>query len=157
MFFARCTPAKSTQGQQESCMTLSFQHSDTASQDGYSARLDDAFVSGDVLVSRLGHILRTRTDLEQMLDLFFFEAQRMLSFDGIRYSNFHRHSHFEVGVLSGYHAHYRLFANQDYLGEMDIARSSPFGEEELETLERLISALISPLRNTMSLEDDIRQ
>ena len=143
-------------GQQENSMTLHLQDRSTGSRRAFPNAVEDGLCAVSdhdrteaVLYTRLNLVLQSTINTEQILDIFFLEAQRLLSFDGISFSNAHHQLYFETGISADYSAHYRLFANQDYLGEVNITRNSTFSEEELEVLERLIAALISPLGKTL--------
>lgn len=100
--------------------------------------------------AHLNHMLQATIDTEHLFDMFFFEAQQLISFDGIKFDNHHHNCHYCIGLQSEHRAHYRLYSNQDYVGELTISRNTSFSDGDLELLENLISTTIAPLEKALS-------
>ena len=54
---------------------------------------------------------------------------------------------YRVGITAKHRCHYRLFSNQDYLGEMSFTSVKPFEDEELALLEGLLGVIIIPVKS----------
>ncbi len=114
--------------------------------DGVAANVDA--IRSSMLV-KLNDLLLATTHVDHLFDMFFFEGQELTSFDGIKFRKDNQDCQYNLGIEGTHSAHYRLFARQDYIGELSIYRNTPFTETDLQSLETLISVIIEPLRKTL--------
>ncbi|MCB1692167.1 MAG: hypothetical protein KDI19_05335 [Pseudomonadales bacterium] len=108
--------------------------------------------AGLSIYDELKCLLDTASNLENLLDVFYFETQSWISSTGMRFSNSHKGVRYQVGVDGQYRCNYRLFANQDYLGEISFSRMSAFETDELELIESMLSVAILPIRSQLRYE-----
>ncbi len=102
---------------------------------------------------RLHHMLHAAIDVENLIDVFYYEAQTLVSFDSVTFDNRHLDTHYEVGVHCRHTAHYRLFANHDFVGDLKFTRATPFTEGELNIIESLLTALTLPIQDLIAGRD----
>jgi diguanylate cyclase (GGDEF)-like protein len=93
--------------------------------------------------------LQTTLDIEQLLQIFAYEAGRWVNFDALRFQNSREGLHTEIGQAERHRCTYRLTLLDENLGELAVSRSRRFTERELERLETLLCALLHPLRNAL--------
>ena len=103
-------------------------------------------------MKNLQHMLHAAIDLSHLLDMIYFEAQGFVSFDGLCFGNANHAFDYQAGLQGRHSAHYRLFANSDYIGELCLSRNSPFTDDELETLESVVSLLVLPLQDVLTYQ-----
>ncbi len=125
-----------------------------------SSRMQTRIVQGPVMENAGNHqshaskpSFQVNKNVKQLFESFFFEAQVILSFDGVEFENNHANRCCTIGIPAKHCVNYRLFANQDYVGELRISRNSRFTDSDFASLENLISTVIEPLRKTMTYQD----
>ncbi len=105
---------------------------------------------------RLSSSLQTSLALEQQLQFFFNELDKLIHLNGLDY----RHEQYDITVQIGetarHHCHYRLSLQGDSLGEIGFSRSKRFNEKEQLLLESLLSVLIYPVRNALAFHHAVR-
>lgn len=116
---------------------------------------ENPFIGDANLCLRLDPMLLVTLDVEHLFDKFYFDSQRILSFDGISFDNNNYDCHYSIGLQSLHQVHYRLFSNQDYVGEICIFRNTVFSENDMVLLENLTSMIIAPLRKTLCYQEAI--
>jgi diguanylate cyclase (GGDEF)-like protein len=98
----------------------------------------------------LTSLLQTTLDLDQLIDLFAERIRHWLEMDGLRYCNVDQGIEIESGRSGGNLASYQLVIEDKQLGSIELYRPHPFSEVELMDLEKLLCALVYPLRNALS-------
>ena len=93
--------------------------------------------------------LQTTLDIEQLLQIFAHEARRWVNFDALSFHNRREDLRTEIGQAERHRCTYRLTLLEENLGELAVSRSRRFTEHELGRLERLLCALLHPLRNAL--------
>ena len=108
-------------------------------------------------LTRLNAVLQTSIELSEILRLFQKEVQRAVAFDGLKLEHVLNDYCHQQGDTEGYPFHYRLQTESDYLGDLTLYRlDRPFKDYELHKLDRLISALVFPLRNGLRYHEAVR-
>ncbi len=99
------------------------------------------------LWKNLKTLLSGVSGLEQLLDTFFFETQDWVNVIGMSFRNLPLEVNYEVGISAKHHCTYRLFSNQDYLGELGFSSLEPLSNDELEIIEGLVGIVILPVKS----------
>ncbi|MCP5015343.1 MAG: GGDEF domain-containing protein [Ketobacter sp.] len=121
--------------------------------DGFRARSHNEALA----LSRLNAVLQTSIELPEIIRLFFKEIQRALSLDGLAYEHRNNRFEYQLGDQDGYPSHYRIQTDSDYLGELTLFRTEEdFQQSDLEKLDRLVTALVFPLRNGLRYHEAVR-
>ncbi|MDY6920684.1 MAG: GGDEF domain-containing protein [Pseudomonadota bacterium] len=103
-----------------------------------------------VALARLSALLQTSIELKVVLNLFFLEARRVLTLDGLTFTHQGQRLNQHLGDISGHSTQYHIQTDRDYLGELIFYReAAPFSPACLATLDRLITTLVFPLRNSL--------
>jgi len=74
---------------------------------------------------------------------------RGVALDGLHYHHEALDVDIRVGKQSSHSCGYRLLCTDEYLGEIIFKRNRKFTERELQLIESLIPALVTPLRNSL--------
>jgi hypothetical protein len=74
---------------------------------------------------------------------------RGVALDGLHYHHEALDVDIRIGKQSSHSCGYRLLCTNEYLGEIVFKRNRKFTERELQLIEALIPALVSPLRNSL--------
>lgn len=125
-------------------------------RDGNNEPFDAPDAELDEQRYRLLTQLQTTLELDQLLDLFYQELQSRLQLSGLRYVNEARQLQRLVGKSASHSCGYRLITRQGDFGELVVYRGKRFGEDELSTIEFLISTLLYPLRNALHYHDALQ-
>jgi diguanylate cyclase (GGDEF)-like protein len=108
-------------------------------------------------LSRLNAVLQTSIELPEIIRLFFKEVQRIMSLDGLSFEHLANEFEYHHGNTEGKSSHYRVQTDCDYLGELTLyRRTTTFSDSDLEKLDRLVTALVFPLRNGLRYHEAIR-
>lgn len=94
-------------------------------------------------------LLQSSLLLEQVLELFFRDVQRLVPLDGLHYRQPDDGACLEFGQPGMHSTSYRLNHGGEALGEVSFVRAQRFGDEELNQLEALLASLLFPLRNSL--------
>lgn len=105
---------------------------------------------------RLSQALQMSLDTGEILNLFYKHIQPMVNVSGLTFKFNDDNNLVKVGRECLHHCDYRLTTDEGYLGEIIFSRSKRFIEEELITLEFLLSSLIYPLRNSIRYQSAMR-
>lgn len=137
---------------------LDFDTSKLTSAYGRSpSKKTDSRPSVSRLITHLSTVLQTSIELAEIIHIFNDEVTQLIPFDGIAYQHQACRYDYSVGKTNGHSTSYRLQTPDDYLGELSFHRKSArFSETELETLERLITSLIYPLRNGLRYQEAVK-
>jgi len=100
-------------------------------------------------VLALTSVLQTTLETSELINLFAKELSGFVRFDGISYQLPELQIDISVGSLSSNSCRYQLLVSGEALGEMKLFRFYPFEENEMETIENLLSGLLYPLRNAL--------
>lgn len=98
---------------------------------------------------RLLNTLQSSLNLDEILIMFQSEVDALLKITGIRYNNEPMDIEIVNGVQSTRQCAYRLITQSDHLGEIILYRDTRFNDNELESVESLLSLLLSPVRNAL--------
>ncbi|MBU2097765.1 MAG: GGDEF domain-containing protein [Gammaproteobacteria bacterium] len=98
---------------------------------------------------RLLNTLQTSLYLDDILNMFRAELERLVKVNGMQYSNGSMDIQTVFGSQELHHCAYRLITQGDHLGEVVFYRDSRFSDQELQTIETLLSTLLSPVRNAL--------
>jgi diguanylate cyclase (GGDEF)-like protein len=102
---------------------------------------------------RMVSLLQNSLDLRELLQLFCEELGKSVGSDGMRYSHNERRVQHLIGRQATHSCGYRLITRQDHLGEIVFYNNSRFSDEDLRTIETLLSTIICPLRNALQYEE----
>jgi len=102
---------------------------------------------------RLASSLQTTLDIEQLLHLFLSELKPSVELDGLQYVNETQQLQIVSGRKASHSCGYRLITANDHLGEIVFYRNTRFSDQNLQAIEVLLSALICPLRNSLTYRD----
>lgn len=98
---------------------------------------------------RLLSTLQTSLYLEEVLDAFLTELNTLLKTTGMQYLHESMNIQITRGTLDAHHCDYRLITQSEQLGEISFYKNNRFSENELQTIETLLSTLLSPVRNAL--------
>ena len=103
-------------------------------------------------VPRLTAALQTTLDLEELLTVFWREAHAWVPVDGLLYYPPQTHAPVTTGTAGRHRCNYSLELVGQPLGELTFTRQRRFSEGEMEQMERLLCALLFPLRNALQYQ-----
>jgi diguanylate cyclase (GGDEF)-like protein len=99
---------------------------------------------------QLANALQSSLSIEEILSIFRREVLDIVPHDNLGYENARERVSCTVGQVMGCHRiSYQLVLRENALGELVFSRGLPFTEQDTQLLERLICALIYPLRNAL--------
>lgn len=98
---------------------------------------------------RLLNTLQTSLHLDDVLEMFRSELDALIKVTGMQYLNEALNLQVSHGNHDAHHCAYRLITQNDYLGEIVFYRDTRFNDHELESIETLLSTLLSPVRNAL--------
>jgi len=101
------------------------------------------------LLVRLGNLLQTTLDIEELLQIFLSELSKALYIDGLKYTDESGAIHLRLGREAVHHCDYRLITPRGKLGEIIFSRNHRLSEQQLKVLETCLGCLIYPLRNAL--------
>ena len=93
--------------------------------------------------------LMTTLDIEKTIEMFMQSAAEDIAIDGYQYKLPHPATEIRNGRQSRNSCAYNLRISDRELGELSLYRGRRFNENELEYLEKLLCALVYPLRNAI--------
>lgn len=105
---------------------------------------------------RLSQALQMSLDPAEVLNSFYKHIQTAVSVSGVLFKSATQYADVKIGRECMHHCDYRLTTDEGYLGEIIFSRSKRFAENELITLEFLLSSLIYPLRNALRYQSAMR-
>ena len=108
------------------------------------------------LLQKLSHQLQTSLDIDEVLNQFSREIKPFIAHDYLGYSNEHKNCTFSVGKIARCRITHKLSIQNENLGRLVISRKQKFTCIETETIEKIISALIYPLRNALLYQEAVR-
>ena len=101
------------------------------------------------LRQQLGLQLQTSLEPQRILGLFFREIQRLVPLHALSYEHQASDLRLEFGQRGHHCVSYSLSHEGEHLGELVFRRNQRFSEEELASLESLLSCLLYPMRNAL--------
>jgi len=108
-------------------------------------------------IAKLALKLQQSIELSLLLQTFCEETINMVPCDSVNYVNDDEILNFQTGESKAHHCKYQLVLEGDKLGEIICTRKKPFSIRETNLLERLLSLLIYPLRNSLLYNKAIAQ
>jgi len=108
-------------------------------------------------IARLALKLQQSIELSLLLRTFCEEIAQMVPCDSVSYVHENTLLNFQTGENKAHHCKYQLVLEGDKLGEIICTRDKPFSIRETNLLERLLSLLIYPLRNSLLYNKAISQ
>lgn len=100
-------------------------------------------------LSRLALKLQQSLEIEPLLRTFCEETSLLVPCDSVIYGNDNQGLNFCFGKRQTHHCKYSLDLQGEKLGEIVCSRNKPFSIRETNLIERLLSLLIYPLRNSL--------
>ena len=100
-------------------------------------------------LSQLISALQTTINLDELLPIFGNELLKSVEHSGFIFENSELNISFQNGVRTNHSCEYSLAIEKTSLGKLTFMRRKRFAESELETIERFLSALLYPLKNTL--------
>ncbi|MCB1762173.1 MAG: GGDEF domain-containing protein [Gammaproteobacteria bacterium] len=100
-------------------------------------------------VLALTGVLQTTLESTELIALFSNELAGFVRIEGVAYHFPELQIEIAVGAQSSHSCRYQLLVSGESLGEIKFFRIFPFDEQELETIENLLSGLLYPLRNAL--------
>jgi len=88
-------------------------------------------------------------ELSALQQRVLLSMTRGVALDGLHYHHEALDVDIRVGKQSSHSCGYRLLCTDEYLGEIIFKRNRKFTERELQLIESLIPALVTPLRNSL--------
>lgn len=98
--------------------------------------------------------LADTTELSALQERLLNSLTQGIGLDGLHYHNEALALDIQLGQQAGHSCGYRLLCTNEYLGEIIFKRSRRFSERELELIEAVIPALVSPLRKSLRSQRD---
>jgi len=108
------------------------------------------------LLQQLSHHLQTSLDVDEILSQFSSEIKPFIAHDHLSYDNDHKNCDFSIGKKARCRIRLKLSIQNEDLGQLVLSRKSKFTKAETETVDKLVSALIYPLRNALMYREAIR-
>lgn len=105
---------------------------------------------------RLMQAMQQNLDPEDVIQHFFRHMQPLIATTGIKFCFAQERADVHAGKDAVHHCNYRLTTEDGYMGEIIFNRSKRFTEEELATIESLLSTLVFPLRNAINYQNAVR-
>jgi len=100
-------------------------------------------------VLALTGILQTTLEINELMALFSKELVKFIDFDCLDYHFDSLDIRISIGADHKHSCEYRLIVSGEELGQLKLYRHRPFGNDEMETVENLLAALLYPLRNAL--------
>ncbi len=101
-------------------------------------------------------LLHSTLELEEILKMFFEEAQATVPCASMTYRNEAKNVHLNFGMEAENRCDYRIFTEADFLGELFFTRGHRFSEKELKLFESLIGYLVASLRNALCYREAVQ-
>lgn len=108
------------------------------------------------LLQQLSHQLQTSLDTDEILTRFSREIRPFIAHDYLSYCNEHKNCDFSIGKKARCRISYKLSIQNENLGQLVLSRKSKFTKPETEVVDKLVPALIYPLRNALMYREAIR-
>jgi diguanylate cyclase (GGDEF)-like protein len=106
---------------------------------------------------KLAALLQTTIEIEPLFELFYGQVKSLLKLDSCQFVNQTKDIKLKLGTICAHNCDYSLNIQQQYLGNISFTRKHRFSEAELAQLEKLLSTLVYPLRNTINYRDALNQ
>lgn len=97
----------------------------------------------------LTQTLQSTLDISKLLELYDDEVSAFIPHDGFTYKNLKENILVELGENKSYCYTYKLVLLRKNLGEVSFYRKQPFSKDELNHLDKLVAALLYPVRNSL--------
>ena len=104
---------------------------------------------------RLSGALQTSLDIEKIIEMFAFEANKLFPFDQVLFRSPQHQVEVAIGQSSRHNFTYRLVVSGQSLGELVISRKNKFLPHETATMESLLCALVYPVRNALLYKEAV--
>jgi len=99
------------------------------------------------LVMELSQKLQISLEIEEIITMLLEQMRKLVPIDGIAYQYSPLDYDFSSPVQGRHRAGYQLDLDKEDLGLISFSRRTRFKEEELSSIENLMSCLLYPLRN----------
>ena|SRR5690554_2056221 len=97
----------------------------------------------------LGECLQGPLELGILQQRLLHILTRRLGLAGLHYHHATLAVDIQLGTQAVHSCGYRLLTSDEYLGEIIFKRDSQFSEQELQLIEAVIPAVVSPLRSSL--------
>jgi len=101
------------------------------------------------ILARLPSILQTTLELDDLIQLFHTEIQKVIPYDSFHYQHRDVLCDINTAKRSLHVCTYRLEMNAVWLGELTLTRGKKFTNDDTQLVEDLLCKLIYPLRNCL--------
>ena len=98
---------------------------------------------------RITRALQTTLDTEELLEIFYKEIKKLISYTGLSYNNIPQGITHIIGKVSPHACTYHLVIAGEPLGELSFTRRRKFTDQETMIIEYLMCSLVYPLRNAL--------
>jgi len=99
------------------------------------------------LVMELTQKLQVSLEIEDIINMLLLQMRKLVPIDGITYEFGPLSYNFSSPIQGRHKANYQLDLEKEDLGMISFSRRMRFEEEELTSIENLMSCLLYPLRN----------
>lgn len=104
----------------------------------------------------ISSVLQTTLDVNKVVELFIDEIRSSIAHDSATFQNERHGIEINLGEPARHSCSYRLVVNGESLGELRLTRKKRFSNAETALLERLLTALVYPLRNALMYSEALR-
>ncbi len=98
---------------------------------------------------RITQALQTTLDMEELLEIFYKEIKKFISYTGLSYNNIPQGITHTIGKVATHTCTYHLVIAGEPLGELSFTRRKKFTDHETMVIEYLMCGLVYPLRNAL--------
>ena len=96
--------------------------------------------------------IHTTLPMEDLIGIFESEIRGIVAFNSFEYENARTSTHIFHGVQKLHKCHYRLNVAERELGRITLTRSTPFTDNEINTIEGALGALTIHLNNAIAYQ-----
>lgn len=100
-------------------------------------------------LNHLINALQTTLDINELLPIFGTELSKIVDHSGFIFENNELNISIQNGLRTNHKCEYSLAIENTSLGKLTFMRRKRFSEDELENIERLLGALLYPLKNSL--------
>ncbi|MFT7235423.1 MAG: diguanylate cyclase (GGDEF)-like protein [Methylophagaceae bacterium] len=101
------------------------------------------------IINRLPAILQTTLELDELVQLFQDELQKVMTYDSFHYQHRDVLCDINTAKRSLHKCTYRLEMNSVWLGELTLTRGKKFRNEDTQLVEDFLCKFVYPLRNCL--------
>ena len=103
----------------------------------------------EAILSRLPAVLQTTLELDDLIQLFQDELQKVIAYDSFHYQHRDVLCDINTAKRSHHNCTYRLEMNAVWLGELTLTRGKKFSDKDTQLVEDFLCKLVYTLRNCL--------